>query len=218
MKIAVLGGSYNPIHIGHLVLADTVCKTLGYDRVLFIPVYAPPHKEMSCVVSAADRLEMVKAAVKGDPRFVAESCEIDRGGISYTWDTICYLEKKYGDVLTDKIGLVFGEDLIPDFDKWNHADELAVRTDLIIACRHESFKCDEKFVNKPSGDYGRNAHLEYNQHNFPYPHKIVENPRMDISSSEIRQKIAEDGPWRYLVSDGVFEYIKNGGLYGFRKI
>ena len=218
MKIAVLGGSFNPIHIGHLVLADTVCKLLGYDKVLFIPVYEPPHKKMSETVSAQDRLRMVEEAVKGDPRFVPESCEIDRGGVSYTWDTVCFLEEKYKDVLEGKIGLIFGEDLVPDYDKWNHADELSRRADLIIACRHESFKCDEEFVNAPSGEYGKNQHLEYTRYNFPYPHKVVENPRMDISSSEIRQKIAKNGAWRYLVSEGVFEYIKSGGLYGFTKI
>ena len=99
MKIAVLGGSFNPIHVGHLVLADEVCSTLGYDRVLFIPAFVPPHKEMTGGFSARDRLEMTRLACEGDERFETESCEIDRGGVSYTYDTICYLEEKYSSEL-----------------------------------------------------------------------------------------------------------------------
>ncbi|MBQ0052346.1 MAG: nicotinate (nicotinamide) nucleotide adenylyltransferase [Treponema sp.] len=218
MKIAILGGSYNPIHIGHLILADTVCKSLGYDKVLFIPTFIPPHKLMSDTVDAKHRLGMVQAAVKNDDRFIAESCEIDRGGVSYTWDTICFLEEKYKDQLTDKIGLIFGEDLMPDYDKWEKAKELAEKADLIIACRDSDDEENKNFCNLPTEKYGKNPMKNVTRENFPFPHKTVQNPRISVSSTEIRRKIAEGGAWRYLVSDGVFEYIKNGGLYGFSEV
>ncbi|MBR4631645.1 MAG: nicotinate (nicotinamide) nucleotide adenylyltransferase [Treponema sp.] len=214
MKIAILGGSYNPIHIGHLILADSVCTELGYDKILFVPTFKPPHKELSDKVSSSDRLEMVRAAVRGDDRFVAESCEIDRGGISYTWDTVCFLEEKYKDVLTGKIGVIFGEDLLPDYDKWEHSAELAEKADLILACRPESSEDNGKFCNAPTEKYGKNPMVGVTRENFPYPHKIVMNPKMEISSSEIRRKIAERGAWRYLVAEGVFEYILEKKLYG----
>lgn len=217
MKIAILGGSFSPIHIGHLILADTVCKSLGYDKILFVPAFIPPHKHMEQNVGAADRLKMVELAVSGDERFEAESCEIDRGGVSYTWDTVCFLEEKYKSVLEGKIGVIFGEDLISDYDKWEKADELSRKADLILACRPMTFEeSDKNFENAPTEKYGRNPMKNVTRFNFPYPHLIVENPKIDVSSTEIRRKIAENGAWRYLVSDKVFEYIKREKLYDFR--
>ncbi len=209
----MLGGSFNPIHIGHLILADSVCTTFGYDKVLFVPTYCPPHKEMSCTLDSGDRFEMVRLAVEDDERFEAEDCELRRGGVSYTWDTVCYLEEKYKSVLTGKIGLIFGEDLISDYDKWNRASELAKKADLILACRPRDTGLKAEFKNVPTGEYGKNPIHNVTRENFPYPHKIVENPSLEISSSEIRQKIAENGSWRYLVSEKVFEYIKKRNLY-----
>lgn len=217
MKIAVLGGSFSPIHIGHLILADNVCTSLGYDKVLFVPAFNPPHKHLEQNVSAGDRLEMVRLSVEADSRFEAEPCEIERGGVSYTWDTVCFLEEKYKNVLTGKIGVIFGEDLLPDYDKWENAELLSRKADLILACRPEGdCELDRRFENSPTEKYGKNPMKNVNRFNFPYPHKIVENPKIDVSSTEIRRKISEGGAWRYLVSEKVFEYIKNGKLYGFR--
>lgn len=213
MKIAMLGGSFNPIHIGHLILADSVCKNLGYDKILFVPTATPPHKELSCDVATSDRFEMTRLAVLGDERFEAEGCEIERGGVSYTYDTICFLEQKYASVLTGKIGLVMGEDLIADYDKWYRAPELAQKADLILAVRPKDSELKAEFQNSPTEKYGKKPMQGVNRENFPFPHKIVENPRIELSSSEIRQKIAEDGAWRYLVSERVFEYIIERNLY-----
>lgn len=213
MKIAMLGGSFNPIHIGHLILADSVCKNLGYDKILFVPTANPPHKELSCDIAASDRFEMTRLAVLDDERFEAEGCEIERGGVSYTYDTICFLEQKYASVLTGKIGLVMGEDLIADYDKWYRAPELAQKADLILAVRPKDSELKAEFQNSPTEKYGKKPMQGVNRENFPFPHKIVENPRIELSSSEIRQKIAEDGTWRYLVSERVFEYIIERNLY-----
>lgn len=218
MKIAVLGGSFSPIHIGHLILADSVCANLGYDRVLFVPVFSPPHKELSVPVSAEERFRMVEIAVRGDDRLRAERCEIDRGGVSYTWDTVCFLEKKYAAVLEGKLGLIIGEDLLSDFGKWNNAEKLARKTDLIVACRPAPKCTDSAFRNLPTGEYGKNSSELMTERNFPYPHKKVGNPIVDVSSSEIREKIARGGAWRYLVTEGVFEYIKNRNLYGTKSV
>lgn len=209
----MLGGSFNPIHIGHLILADSVCKSLGYEKILFVPTYCPPHKAMSCGLPSDDRFEMVRLSVQGDNRFEAEDCEIRRGGVSYTWDTICYLEEKYKSVLTGKIGLIFGEDLLGNYDKWDHAAELAEKADLILACRPEDTGLKKEYRNEPVGEYGKSPPKKVTRENFPYPHKIVENPKIEISSSEIRQKVGEGGAWRYLVSPAVFDYIKERNLY-----
>ena len=213
MKIAMLGGSFNPIHIGHLILADSVCKSLGYDKILFVPTANPPHKELSCDVATSDRFEMTRLAVLGDERFEAEGCEIERGGVSYTYDTICFLEQKYASVLTGKIGLVMGEDLIADYDKWYRAPELAQKADLILACRPQDTGLKAEYQNLPVGEYGKSPMKGVTRENFPYPHKIVSNPKLEISSSEIRQEVGEGGAWRYLVEKRVFDYIKQRNLY-----
>ena len=118
MKVAVLGGSFNPVHIGHLALADEICVSLGYDKVLFVPVFSPPHKTMNEALPPEKRTEMVELACQDDPRFKMEPCEIQRGGVSYTYDTICFIEEKYK---PEKIGLVIGRDLFSTFHLWKNA-------------------------------------------------------------------------------------------------
>lgn len=214
MKIAVLGGSFNPVHTGHLALADEVCTSLGYDRVLFVPAYKPPHKDMNSRVSSQDRLEMVKLAVAGDSRFEAESCEIDRQGVSYTFDTVCFLEEKYKDCLEGKIGLVMGDDLLPGFHLWHKAQELSEKCTLILAVRPEDEHSAES-SNKAIGSY---ASVEAKGYDFKKDPLFADAVRLHnqpwpLSSSQIREKAANGSAFRYLVPDGVFNYIRNRHLY-----
>jgi nicotinate-nucleotide adenylyltransferase len=233
MKVAVLGGSFNPIHIGHLALADDVCKTFGYDKVLFIPALNPPHKEMNDAASAHDRLTMVQAACEGDGRFAAEGCELERGGVSYTYDTICYLEEKYRGQLEGKIGLIMGSDLLENFHLWHKAAELAEKCDLILA-RRPAVEENGMFSNKAIGAFAMNhsagagdgydgassagATKSAGQLADPlFAHALViENPLLSISSTDIRARIAQGKSFRYLVPSAVFKYISNGKLYGYK--
>jgi nicotinate-nucleotide adenylyltransferase len=236
MKIAILGGSFNPVHMGHIVLADSVCNELGYDKVLFVPALTPPHKEMGGSASPQDRLAMVHAAIAGDPRFEAEPCEIERGGISYTYDTVLYLQKKYDGRLTAKIGVVLGTDLYADYGKWNHAEELSETADLILArrpsgknscsayeaeagqqddeCKTESSVSVE---NHPVGAYDHPQTL-IPEDTFAYPHKTLVNPELGISSTDIRARIASGKQWSSLVPEPVFHYIVERSLYGYRTV
>lgn len=217
MKIAVLGGSFNPVHIGHLILADCVCSELGYDKVLFVPCYNPPHKEMADAASPEDRLEMVKELVKADDRFEAEDFEIVQKGISYTWDTVCYLEEKYKDQLTDKIGLIIGFDLAAHFDKWKNARELSQKARLILAVRSDDYKKNgsDTSQNVAKGDFAEDT-ADFSIKDFKYDFVEVHNPQIALASSEIRDRIKSRRAWRYLVSDSVFEYIKKRNLYGYK--
>ncbi|MCH5288695.1 MAG: nicotinate (nicotinamide) nucleotide adenylyltransferase [Treponema sp.] len=210
MRIAILGGSFNPPHLGHLILADSVCVQMGYDRVLFVPVFNPPHKEMRHAASPEHRLAMVRAMAAEDGRFAAESCEVDRAGISFTYDTVRFLEEKYKDVLTDKIGVIMGQDLAQDYGKWEHAGELAERAQLILALRPTEIR-NRAFENLPKGAY---AHHEREFSIERYPHLVLANPEVAISSTDIRARVVRGDAWQYLVSKGVRDYIRGNRLYG----
>ncbi len=219
MKLAVLGGSFNPIHIGHLVLADEVCNALEYDKVLFIPTYTPPHKELNNAVDAALRLEMVRLACSKDDRFEAESCEIDRKGVSYTYDTICYLEQKYASSLDSKIGLIMGDDLLPGFHLWHKAEELSRKCQLIVAHR-PCLKEAASFSNKPSGEYADakfedNLFFDYTKDALFTNAVQLENSELPVSSTDIRTRAGEGRAFKYLVPADVFNYIIQRRLYGY---
>ena len=214
MKIAMLGGSFNPPHIAHLILADSICSELGYDKVLFVPVNLPPHKEMAQSASACDRLAMVQALVASDERFLCEPCEIERGGISYTYDTVGYLQQKYAGMLSDKIAVVFGNDLARNFGKWEHARELSEIADIILAARPKELE-HAAFENKPTALYATEDDAFDISH---YRHKTLANPQIVLSSTDIRERIASGASWRYLVNEGVFHYIVEHRLYGYRTV
>lgn len=195
MRLAMLGGSFNPIHIGHLLLADEVCHRLGYDKVLFVPVNLPPHKELAGGATSQQRLEMVRLAIAGNSRFEVDTCELERGGISYTYDTISCLKEKYAGQLEGRIGLIMGDDLVDGFEEWGHYQELPELADIILARRI----CWDGTVRKE----------------FPYRHLELDNGILPVSSSQIRRAGNGDGgSWRYLVPESVYCYIIQGNLYG----
>lgn len=227
MKIAVLGGSFNPIHIGHLALADEVCVSLGYDKVIFVPTFIPPHKMPVDTVSADDRLEMVRLACMDDGRFEADPCEIERGGTSYTYDTVDYLEKKYGSSLDGKIGLIMGDDLIPGFHLWHRAQELSEKCTLILARRPRQEDSDPEHSNKDKGDYASVSHSTADENGsgiFDIKSEplfkdaaVIKNPELKLSSTDIRERAFKGMSFRYLVPDRVFKYIIERNIYGKNK-
>lgn len=227
MRIALLGGTFNPLHIGHCMLADSVLCDLNYDKILFVPTNIPPHKMMNENVSAEDRFLMIDAFCKsaenyGTERFCAEDCEIKRGGVSYTCDTLQYLMEKYGDKIDGKLALIMGQETAAQFYKWKNADEIAKSADLIIARRNAGFNgVDTKgFTNTPengySEDFQAEAPQDFEAHfnsRLSCRYTLLENPLLPISSTEIRAHIRQGKSWRYLVPAAVYEYISERGLY-----
>ena len=125
MKAAVLGGSFNPLHIGHLALADAVCTELHYDSIFFVPTNSPPHKEMQWALPPEQRLRMVQLACEPDPRFHAESCEIERGGVSYAIDTVREIVAETpGGASGNEFYFIVGEDSVDRLGEWKDIDEL----------------------------------------------------------------------------------------------
>jgi len=191
MRLAILGSSFNPIHLGHLFLADAVLSELHYDRVVLVPAYRSPFKLAAAGMedTARDRLEMAVASIAGDPRLTVDDCEIRREGVSYTVDTIADIIRRY--MPDGKPGLIIGDDLAADFPQWHKSDEILAVADIIVARRLHSDKS-----------------------NVPYPCTQITNSVMEISSGMVREKIAADAAWRYLVPAAARAIIESRGLYG----
>lgn len=220
----MLGGSFNPLHIGHAMLADSVVCDLGFDKVLFVPAFIPPHKIMNKSVSDVQRFEMVKAFCDGakkdgNDHFEAEDCEIVRKGISYTSDTLEFLSTKYRKELDgQKLCFIMGEEVASQFYKWHEPEKVASYADFLIARRHpDNNGIDtEGFGNKTYGDYEKDYSDDSYLKNFPYKHTFLENPVFPVSSTEVRSRIHSGKAFRYLVPREVFSYIVEKKLYGFK--
>ncbi|MDR0557073.1 MAG: nicotinate (nicotinamide) nucleotide adenylyltransferase [Treponema sp.] len=191
MRLAILGGSFNPVHIGHLALADAVISTLHYDRVIFVPAFVSPFKPDANVENPQDRLDMLVSSIAGDPRLTVDDCELRRKGVSYTINTVDDIIRRY--YPDGKPGLVIGDDLARDFTRWYKSDEILERADVIIVRRLYREGMDAPV--------------------FPFPHTALDNEIMDISSSTIRERIARDKNWRYLTPAGARSVIEDRRLY-----
>ncbi|HOJ64292.1 MAG TPA: nicotinate-nucleotide adenylyltransferase [Spirochaetota bacterium] len=187
-KIALYGGTFNPIHLGHLLTAIYVRENLGYDLVIFIPANIPVHKDTSCLIDPKKRLKMVELSIRNIKYFLLSDIEIKRGGNSYTIDTVLELKEKYE--YNDKFGIIIGDDLLPDLDKWKNIDLLQNICNIIC------FKRD-KYI-----DIKTNYKVEF-----------VNNRIIEISSTEIRDRIKKGLSIDFMVTDKVKKYIQKNRLY-----
>ena len=191
MKICLFGGTFDPPHIGHLLIAQTVCEAEGFDKVVFIPANRSPNKKVATLQK--DRVDMLELAVEGNPNFEISDLEIRRGGVSYTVDTL----RAFKDELIDKnddISYLIGSDSLLDFKNWKEPKEIIERSNVIVAIR-PGFRPSDI----PSW-------LLHGVH-------FANIPRFEISSSNIRKRWAEDKTIRYMVTLPVWEYINKHNLY-----
>ncbi|WP_228431330.1 nicotinate-nucleotide adenylyltransferase [Baekduia soli] len=193
----MLGGTFNPPHIAHLLCAQEAHDQLGLDLVLLMPVAAPPHKEAESDPGAAARVAMCELAVAGDERFAVSELEVQRGGASYTVDTLRALHATLpGDDLT----FIVGGDMAFSLPTWREPAEVVTLARLAIAEREGARRGDilERLATIP-GAVDRADFFDL--------------PRMDVSSSLVRRRVVTGRPIRYLVTDPVAEYIAQHGLY-----
>jgi nicotinate-nucleotide adenylyltransferase len=188
MKAAILGGTFNPIHYGHLFMADVARTTWGYDRIIFVPSNLPAHKDVPGTIKAGERLRMVRLALAGLSGLSCDPCEIFRGGVSYMIDTVAEIERRYRP--QGRLGLIIGDDLVAGFSRWRRAGELAERVDLLV-CRRESAGVLD----------------------FAFPHRYLDNALLPLSSTAIRSRVATGQTIRFLVPERVRRYIERHGLY-----
>ena len=225
MKLAVLGGSYNPIHIGHLMLADTVCRSCGYDTIAFVPAFLSPFRRGHAGCTVEDRIAMVERAVADNPAFYCEPCEVTRQGVSYTIDTLRFLTQKYPQ-RDGKIGLIIGDDLLGGLDTWHEAVSLDDYADIIVGNRviapqengPAAVGAESKGAVNSRTALGTTAKSAGNVTAIGttaggIPYIRLQNALLPVSSSGIRTAIAEKKSWRYLVPPAVYSYIKEHQLY-----
>jgi nicotinate-nucleotide adenylyltransferase len=189
-QIGIMGGTFNPIHVGHLAAAEQVYERLGLEKVIFVPSYTPPHKEQSEVAHPWHRYTMVVLATLENEHFFASDLEIKRKGISYTEETIKEFKHFYGE--QTEIYFIVGYDTVPQLDTWKNIEKLLESCTFIA-------------VSRPG--YRRKKHKwQQKVHWFP-----IEG--FGVSSTLIRKRVREGKSIRYLVPKAVEEYIRKYGLY-----
>ncbi|GLB46759.1 putative nicotinate-nucleotide adenylyltransferase [Philodulcilactobacillus myokoensis] len=185
-KIGILGGTFNPIHNGHLLIADQVQNQLGLDQVLFMPDNIPPHIDPKLAIDAKDRINMINLAINNNPKFSIEKAEIKRGGKSYSYDTMLQLTRMHP---YNEYYFIIGGDMVEYLPKWYKINQL-INLVHFVGVRRSGYPTSSK-----------------------YPVIWVDVPYFNVSSTLVRRKIKQRASIRYLVPDQVIKYIKEYHLY-----
>jgi nicotinate-nucleotide adenylyltransferase len=197
-SLGILGGTFNPPHIGHLVCAQEARAQLGLDRVVLMPVHTPPHKEAREDPGPDVRLALCQAAIGGDEELDVSALEIERGGPSYTVDTLRALhESREGDDLT----FIVGGDMASSLPSWREPEAVLELARVAVAERDEHRR--HEIAERVGGLRGAQERIVF-----------FTMPRLDIASSDIRRRVAERRPIRWLVPGEVADEIERHGLYG----
>jgi len=186
-SVGILGGTFDPVHMGHLVVAQEVHERLRLDLTVFVPAGIPPHRTGGSVTNPLTRLKMLEGAIGEDSRFGISTIEIDRPGPSYTVDTLEQMAQERPD---DRMHLVIGDDQWRRFHTWRSPERIAELAKLVVVGRN--------------GEAGSRMDL---------PHQRVEVPRIDVSSSDIRERVREGRSIRFLVPEPVRRIIEGESLY-----
>lgn len=214
VKAGLLGGTFNPIHLGHLRAAEEIRETMLLQKVFFIPSATPPHKDPSEMPSSSHRLKMVTLAVQDNPYFEASDIELKRQGPSYTIDTLGFFNSKFPGY---EFYFIIGTDIVPEIDTWKHYRELFQLTDFVVISRpgfpsdflsllplelREDFRYD-------SQEGGIRIYKHKSSHTVSH----VEIEGLELSSTKIRKLLREEKSVKYLVPTQIVQYIESKGLY-----
>ena len=199
-KLGIFGGSFDPIHYGHLLLAETCREQCGLDRVLLVPAAVPPHKMSQAMTSARDRIEMVSLAIGGHEHLAVSTIEIDRGGVSYTVDTLTTLTEQ---LPGSSLFFLMGADSLKDLPTWREPQRLCELAVPLVVRRAGS----------PEPDFSALRHLVTAQRLQEIREHQVEMPIIELSSTEIRQRVATGRSIRFRTPRAVEKFIETHGLY-----
>ena len=193
MKKCIFGGTFDPPHIGHLLIAQTICEAEEFDKIIFVPANKNPHRSTEISSSVKNRLKMLESAVEGNPHFEISDVELARGGVSYSIDTIQYIKDEHN-LKRDELFFLIGSDILKNFHKWHQPEKILEECHVIVALR-PGFK--------PSS----------------IPSWILSNiqfaniPRFELSSTQIRKRWRENKTIRYMVTQPVWQFINKNSLY-----
>lgn len=200
-RIGLFGGSFNPVHTAHLIVAEWAREKADLDRVLFVPARRPPHKPDQPLAPGPDRLEMLKLATASHPDFEVDPIELNKDEPSYTLLTVRALRQRLED--DDELCLLVGADSVRDLPNWWHAEQL-VREATIIPMRRPGYSLEN--LDDLERRFGEERTREIRE-------SVVETPRLQISATDIRRRVSEGRSVRYLVPDPVRDYILRQGIY-----
>ena len=196
MRIGVFGGTFDPIHMGHLVVAEDARAALGLDKVLFIPAGQPWFKSYRQITGSHHRLAMVRLAVESNPSFEVSDIEVMRSGPSYTVDTLSELREQHGGA---EFVVILGVDALREIDRW-HQPRMLFEMASVVGMARPGASLDPSVLNAAIPGASSRMHL-------------VDSTLIDISGTEIRQRVAAGRSIRYRVPAGVERYISENGLY-----
>lgn len=198
MKTGVFGGTFNPVHKGHIMLAEYCMDSVGLDRIIMIPTAVPPHKISNNLASENDRLNMCKLACRGKENFFVSDIEIKRQGKSYTYETLTQLKEIYPD---DHLYTIMGADMFLTLNRWKNPEIIFEKSSIITIPRDEENKHElENFYNKVLKAMGASS-------------VILPNPVMSVSSTFIRENLDNFNLISDMLDKGVFDYIIKNNLY-----
>lgn len=195
-RLGVMGGTFNPIHLGHLMIAEEARQTFHLKKVLFVPSYITPNKDV-CGATAEQRLAMTRLATADNPYFTVSDMEMRRRGNSYTVDTLRLLKEIYGP--SHSLYFISGTDTIHDLHNWNNPEEILSLCQFIGATRPDGSEQIDSIISS-FGELGKNI-------------LKLPVPTMEISSTELRRRIRLGLSVRYMMPSAVVEYIRKNGVY-----
>jgi nicotinate-nucleotide adenylyltransferase len=199
--IGLLGGTFDPIHYGHLVIAEEVRYVLHLDEMVFIPTGQPPHKPGRIVTAAQYRVAMLELAIAENPYFAISLIDVERSGPSYTVDTLRQLRKEWG--TNTALYFVIGWDSLQELHTWHDSAGILEQLTYLVAVRRPGY------VEEP----GYNELLEAQLPGIQLRLLVIPVPQLDISATDLRQRIAEGRPIKYQTPEAVEHYIAEHGLY-----
>lgn len=197
-KIGIMGGTFDPIHNGHLVIAENAREQFGLERVLFIPTGHSPLRHKQHITSASHRCTMVSMAIEDNPWFVLDEIEVNSPEISYTFHTTNKLKEQY---ISSELFFILGADSLFDFESWRSPE--LILADCGILAAYRKHQRQEEFF----------RHIAYLNGKYPGKFHPLDTPNLEVSSQEIRQRVQENRTIRYLVPKTVETYIQDNKLY-----
>ncbi len=216
MRIGLFGGTFNPIHFGHINVSKEIKKQFGLDKIYMIPSAIPPHKRRQEVADAQDRLNMTRLAVSNLDGYLVSDVELNRSGPSYTIDTINHFSKVLPE--NSKTYLILGMDAFLEIDTWMSYKELFTKLPLIIMSRpgteYLKFQQLKTYIqDKISDNYWFEEEINCFMHHEKQSIYLVRVAPYDISSTEIRKLIRQQKPLENVIPEQVEQYIRREGLY-----